>query len=141
MKAHADHTHGDFQTVLHNGRNHSLVIDLPSSQDGDDLGPTALELTGMSLAGCISTIWAKVAENSNVSYRRIEIEMDLQKGGGTLTDANATVRVNSDADRARLERVLDKTMKACPVGQLVEQAGVTIDTTLIRVPAAVDAVA
>jgi uncharacterized OsmC-like protein len=76
-----------------------------------------------------------------VSYRRIEIEMDLQKGGGTLTDANATVRVNSDADRARLERVLDKTMKACPVGQLVEQAGVTIDTTLIRVPAAVDAFA
>lgn len=141
MKAHAEHSNGDYQSAVHNDRNHSLILDLPPDLNGDDLGPTALELTGMSLAGCISTIWAKVAENSDVRYRRIEVDMDLKKGGDTITDVNATVRVDSDADRARLERVLAKTMTACPVGRLFEQAGVEIETTLLQEPLKVDGAA
>jgi len=136
MKTHAEHTSGNYQSVVHNDRQHSLLVDLPPHQDGDDLGPTALELTGMSLAGCISTIWAKVATNSGVSYRQIHVELDLEKGDTTLTDVDATVRVDSDATRERLERILNKTMAACPVGRLFDQAGVNMDTTLLTEPVA-----
>lgn len=136
MKAHAEHTSGNYQSVVHNDRQHSLLIDLPPHQDGDDLGPTALELTGMSLAGCISTIWAKVATNSGVPYREIHIELDLEKGDTTLTDVDATVRVASDANRKRLERVLDNTMTACPVGRLFEEAGIEMTATLLTKPVA-----
>ena len=141
MKATSEHTNGDYQSVVDNGRQHGLVLDLPPGQDGDDLGPTALELTGMSLAGCISTIWAKVAENSGVPYRKIEVEMTLEKGDTTIRDAEAVVRVDSDEDPARLERILDKTMQVCPVGHLFEQAGVETDTTLVREPLVTDGTA
>ena len=132
MKATSEHTHGDFQSVVDNGRRHGLVLDLPPGQDGEDLGPTALELTGMSLAGCISTIWAKVAENSGVSYRKIEVEMTLEKGDTTISDSEALVRVDSNEDLDKLERILEKTMHVCPVGHLFEQAGVDTDTTLVK---------
>lgn len=132
MQATSEHTHGDFQSVVDNGRRHGLVLDLPHGQDGEDLGPTALELTGMSLAGCISTIWAKVAENSGVSYRKIEVEMTLEKGDTTISDSEALVRVDSDEDLDKLERILDKTMQVCPVGHLFEQAGVDTETTLVK---------
>ncbi|MEF8796349.1 MAG: OsmC family protein [Salinivenus sp.] len=132
MQATSEHTHGDFQSVVDNGRQHGLVLDLPPGQDGEDLGPTALELTGMSLAGCISTIWAKVAENSGVSYRKIEVEMTLEKGDTTISDSEALVRVDSNEDLDKLERILEKTMHVCPVGHLFEQAGVDTDTTLVK---------
>jgi len=131
MKATSEHTNGNYQSIVSNGRQHGLVLDLPPSGDGDDLGPTALELTGMSLAGCISTIWAKVAENSGVLYRKIEVEMDIQKKQGTIGAVEVVVRVDSDEETGKLERVLDKTMRSCPVGRLFDQAGVEIDTTLV----------
>ncbi len=130
MKATSEHAHGDYQSVVDNGRQHDLVLDLPPGQDGDDIGPTALELAGMSLAGCISTIWAKVAENSGVTYRKIRVEMDLGKEQGTIGASETLVKVDSDEDAGKLERVLDKTMRTCPVGQLFEQAGVEMDTRL-----------
>jgi putative redox protein len=132
MKATSEHTNGDYQSVVGNGRQHGVVLDLPPNQDGDDLGPTALELTGMSLAGCISTIWAKVAENSGVPYRKIEVEMDLSKENGTIGASEVVVRVDSDEETGKLERVLDKTMRTCPVGRLFEQAGVEVDSTLTK---------
>lgn len=130
MKATSEHARGDYQSVVDNGRQHRLVLDLPPGQDGDDAGPTALELTGMSLAGCISTIWAKVAENSSVPYRKIRVEMNLEKEQGTIGTSDALVQVDSDAEAGMLERVLDKTMRTCPVGQLFEQAGVDVDARL-----------
>ena len=130
MKATSEHAHGDFRSVVDNGRQHGLVLDLPPGQEGDDIGPTALELAGMSLAGCISTIWAKVAENSGVTYRKIKVEMDLDKEQGTIGGYEALVQVDSDEDAGKLERVLDKTMRTCPVGRLFEQAGVDMDSRL-----------
>ena len=136
MNITAEHAAGNYKSVVDNGRDHDVVLDLPAALDGDDEGPTALELSGMALAGCISTIWAKVARNSNVDYREIEVEvvLDQSDGAPTLTDSEAVVRVDSDADRGRLQRVLDKTMEACPVGRLFEQAGVETETTLVTEP-------
>jgi uncharacterized OsmC-like protein len=133
MNVTAEHGSGTFRSVLSNGERHGVVVDLPSEKGGGDLGPTALELTAMSLAGCISTIWAKVATNSRVEYRSVDVDIDLQQGNGPapFERATATVRVESEADSSKLERVLDKTMNACPVGRLFEEAGVTVEAEIV----------
>jgi len=133
MNVTAEHGSGTFRSVLSNGERHGVVVDLPSEKGGSDLGPTALELTAMSLAGCISTIWAKVATNSRVEYRSVDVDIDLQQGNGPapFERATATVRVESEADPSKLERVLDKTMNACPVGRLFEEAGVTVEAEIV----------
>jgi len=108
------------------------VLDLPEAKEGDDLGPTALELAVMALAGCVTTIWAIVAKNSNVSYHKITVELDADKPDSepTITSVKAVVKVESDDDEDKLQRCLDKTLKACPVGQLYEKAGVAVETKL-----------
>lgn len=139
MKATSKHTNGTYQSVVDNGRQHELTLDLPPGQDGEDTGPTALELTGMSLAGCISTIWAKIAENSGASYREIEVVMDIEKEKGTIGTTEVLVRVDSSEEAGRLERVLDKTMRTCPVGRLFEEAGVDVQASLAKAPLASNA--
>jgi uncharacterized OsmC-like protein len=125
---------GCFQSVVDNGRHHGLVLDLPEANSGDDLGPTALELSAMALAGCVSTIWAVVAKNSKVSYRKVLVQIEADKGDSdpTFTEVSAKVTVDSEEEQSKLERILDKTMKACPVGRLFEQAGLEIKTELVK---------
>jgi putative redox protein len=134
MKITARHATGCFQSIVDNGRHHGLVLDLPKAKAGDDVGPTALELSAMALAGCISTIWAVVAKNSKVSYRKVIVEMEADKGDSdpTFTEVSAKVTVDSDEEQSKLERILDKTMKTCPVGRLFEQAGLEIKTELVK---------
>ena len=126
------HVTGCYQSIVDNGRHHGLVLDLPEAKSGDDLGPTALELAGMALAGCISTIWAVVANNSNVTYRKmiVELETEQEKNAPTFTGARAVMKVDSDESQEKLERILEKTVQACPVGKLFEQAGIETETKL-----------
>jgi uncharacterized OsmC-like protein len=88
----------------------------------------------MALSGCISTIWAVVAKNSKLSYRKVEVVIDahMPDDAPTITGAKAVVTVDSDEAEDKLQRVLDKTMQACPVGRLYEKAGVEIATQLVR---------
>jgi uncharacterized OsmC-like protein len=132
MKITSRHVTGCFQSVVDNGRNHGVVLDLPEAKSGDNVGATALELAAMALAGCVSTIWAVVAKNSNCSYRKIIVELDIDKpdSAPTFTVGTAHVKVDSVETQEKLERILDKTMEACPVGKLFEAARVEIKTTL-----------
>lgn len=132
MKTTSRHVTGCFQSVVDNGRHHGLVLDLPEAKAGDDLGPTALELAAMALAGCISTIFAVVAKNSGVTYRKLIVELDLQKpdSAPTFTASSGVAKIDSDEPIEKLERIMDKTMQACPVGRLFEQAGIETDLKL-----------
>jgi uncharacterized OsmC-like protein len=132
MKITSRHVTGCYQSIVDNGRHHGLVLDLPEAKAGDDLGPTALELAAMALAGCISTIFAVVAKNSGVSYRKMIVELDLEKpdSAPTFTASTGVVRIDSDETEEKLQRILDKTVQACPVGRLFEQAGIETALTL-----------
>lgn len=132
MKSTAKLTEGCYQSIVDNGRHHGIVLDLPEAKSGDDFGPTALELVVMALSGCISTIWAIVAQGSKVSYKKLTVEVDVDKPDDepTITSAKAVVYVESDEDESKLQRTLDKTVKACPVGRLYEKAGIEIKTEL-----------
>ena len=124
---------GCYQSIVDNGRHHGIVLDLPGAKGGNDLGPTALELAVMALSGCISTIWAVVAKNSNASCQSLTVELEADKADDqpTITAARALVTVVSAEPREKLQRILDKTMDACPVGRLYEKAGIAVQTQLV----------
>ena len=134
MKITSRHVTGCFQSVVDNGRQHGVVLDLPAAKSGDDLGPTALELAAMSLAGCVSTIWAVVAKNSRCSYRKMIVELDIDKPDNepTFTNGEIKVRIDSEESEDKLKRILDKTLKACPVGRLFEQADLNFPTSIVK---------
>ena len=125
---------GRFQSIVDNGRRHSLVLDLPEAKGGNDSAPTALELAVMALSGCISTLWAIEAKNVKLGYRSVEVVVDAEKpeGAPTIGSAKVVVTVDSDESQEKLRRVLEKAMQVCPVGHLYEKAGVEIGTRLIR---------
>ena len=116
-----------YQSVIDNGRNHSVVTDLPN---GSDLGASALELTVMSLAGCISTIFKTTAEKMRIKVEKLEVEMDADKGSDTISKVRYHVKVQSDASEQQLQKCLDLTHKNCPVGVLFEKAGVDVEGQL-----------
>jgi len=132
MKSTSRNVQGCFQSIVDNNRHHGIVLDLPAAKAGDNLGPTALELLVMSLAGCISTIFAVVASNSKVKYKKLLVELETDKPDSepTIVAARAVVNIDSDEPQQKLERALDKTMRICPVGLLFERAGIEIETQL-----------
>ncbi len=134
MKSTAKLVEGCFQSIVDNGGHHGLVLDLPGAKGGQDVAPTALELAVMSLSGCISTIWAVVAKNSGVSYRKFTVEVDADKPDteSTITAARAVVHIESNESLETLERTLDKVMRTCPVGQLYEKAGIKVETEVVK---------
>ena len=113
-----------FRSVLDNGRKHSVVVDLPPENNGDDMGPTALELTLMSLAGCITTIFAVVAEKRKLKYEALRLDLEAEKGEKTIEKCKGVLTVKTDAGERDVETVLKLTMDICPVGALFEKAGV-----------------
>jgi len=113
-----------YRSVLDNGRTHSVVVDLPPEDNGDDKGPTALELTVMSLAGCITTIFPMVAEKRGLKYSALKVDLEAEKGEKTVEKVKGVLTIKTNASRGDVETVFRLTMGICPVGALFEKAGI-----------------
>ena len=70
-----------YKSALSNDRGHSVVVDLPTEQNGTNTGATALELCVMSLAGCITTIFKTVADKRKFNYKGFRVELEADKPG------------------------------------------------------------
>lgn len=117
-----------FQSVVDNGRNHSMVVDLPEAKGGDNSGPTALELCVMSFSGCVGTIFAMVAEKMRLSFDKMEVEAQAEQKNGapTITDIHFIFSIRTTESKDKIEKCLSHTLSTCPVGVLFKQAGVVI---------------
>lgn len=117
-----------FQSVVDNGRNHSLVVDLPEAKGGDNSGPTALEVCVMSFSGCVGTIFAMVAEKMRLTFEKMEVEVDAEQKNGapTISDVHFIFSILTKESHEKIEKCLTHTLSTCPVGVLFKQAGVTI---------------
>lgn len=118
----------NFQSVVDNGRNHSIVIDLPEAKGGNNSGPTALEMCVMSFSGCVGTIFALVAKKMRLTYEKMEIDVDAQQNNDapTITDIHFVLTIQTKDDKLKIEKCLEHTLNTCPVGVLFKQAGVKI---------------
>jgi putative redox protein len=117
-----------FQSVVDNGRNHSIVIDLPEAKGGINSGPTALEMCVMSFSGCVGTIFALVAEKMRITFEKMEVEVDAQQknNAATITDLHFILTIETKEERQKIEKCLEHTLNTCPVGILFKQAGINI---------------
>ncbi len=117
-----------FQSVVDNGRNHSLVIDLPEPKGGSNSGPTALEMCVMSFSGCVGTIFAMVAQKMRITFEHMEVEVNAEQKNEapTITDIHFIMNIKTNETKDKIEKCLEHTMNTCPVGVLFKQAGVKI---------------
>ncbi len=123
----------NLQSVVDNGRVHQVLIDMPEAKNGDNQGATALELTAMSLAGCIATIFAVVAAKMRIKYTQMEVELDATKtdDDATITKTDYVFKIKTDEPIEKIEKCLKHTMDTCPVGVLFEKAGIPVNGKII----------
>ena len=119
---------GGFQTQLEDARGHAITVDLPADEDGGNLGTSALELSVLSLAGCITTIFALVAKKRRLRFEGMKVELDAERpdGSPTITSVDGVLRLVTSADREDVETALDITLRTCPVGVLYELAHIPV---------------
>ncbi len=119
---------GGFQTVLNDGRNHEITVDLPDDEAGEDAGTSALELSVLSLAGCISTIFTLVARRRRLTFDtlRVDLEAERPRGSPTITGVTGTLHVGTVASVDDVRAALGITMRTCPVGVLFERANIPL---------------
>jgi len=125
----------NFHAVVDNGRTHSIAIDLPPDNGGEDLGATALELCVMGLSGCIGTIFAKIAKKMRLTIDDLDVDLEAFKGpeDPTVTKVTAKVFVRSPDSIEKLNKCLELTLASCPVGVIFTNAGIPTDVTLEKV--------
>ncbi len=116
-----------YRSALDNERGHSVVVDLPPGDGGEDTGATALELAVMAFAGCVTTIFKKVAEKRKLEYSGLIVEMEAEKGEKTVERCEATLRIWTKAAKEEVEKTLKLTEKICPVGLIFQKAGIKTD--------------
>jgi putative redox protein len=123
---------GGYRTLLEDGTGHSIMVDLPRDEGGEDLGPFALELSVLSLAGCITTIFALVAKRRRVKFEglRVELQAERPRGSPTIASVDGVLRVVSSASREDVATALEITLRTCPVGVLYERAQVPVRVQL-----------
>jgi len=107
----------NIRSVVDNTRTHSIVTDVSQASGGNDSGPTALELSLMSLAGCATTIFADVARKSNIAFTRMEVEVEAEKSPDSpiISNVNLKVHIAGKARRKLLEAAWRRTEANCPV--------------------------
>lgn len=119
---------GGYQTQLNDGRAHTVTVDLERDEGGDDLGTSALELSVLSLAGCITTIFALVAKKRRLLVESMTIELDAERphGAPTIVGVDGVLHVVTRAPPEEVTIALGITMRTCPVGVLFDQAGIPV---------------
>jgi len=117
-----------FQSVVDNGRNHSMVIDLPEAKGGINSGPTALEVCVMGFSGCVGTIFAMVAQKMRLSFDKMEVDVNAEQkdNAPTITDIHFVLSIKTNEEMQKIEKCLNHTLETCPVGVLFKNAGVVI---------------
>ncbi|MEM2103064.1 MAG: OsmC family protein [Candidatus Bathyarchaeia archaeon] len=116
VKAHARWVENT-RSIVDNTRTHSIVLDVETTKGGTDSGPTALELSLMSLAGCAITIFADVAKKSKIPLTKMEVEVESEKSPDSpvISNVNLKVRIAGKARHELLEAAWRRTEANCPV--------------------------
>ncbi len=127
-----------FTTVLEDGRGHRIEVDLTREEGGSDRSTSSLELAVLSLAGCITTIFAIVARKRRLPFEAlsIDLEADRPPRSRTVTAIRGTVTVTTSAPEADVGTAVEVTVRTCPVGVLFHGAGIPVEVrTVVRRPA------
>jgi putative redox protein len=123
---------GGYRTLLEDAQGHHLTVDLPLDEGGDETGPYALELSVLSLAGCITTIFALVAKKRRLRFdgMKVDLEAERSEGSPTITSVDGVFYVTTSSPPEEVETALRITLRTCPVGVLYERAHIPVRVRL-----------
>lgn len=126
---------GGFETILEDDRAHSVVVDLPADEGGRSTGPSALDLTLMSLAGCISTYFLLIGRKRHLEFQGMSVALEAERGKAphTFSRIRGSVRVHTRAESSDVETVVRLALSTCPVGALFDEARVPVDVSTVVV--------
>lgn len=109
-----------------------VISDEPPKRGGTDIAPTPLEYLLVSLIACTNVSAARMADKIRFTYDALEIsaEGDLdtrgRKGEADVPVHYHTVRlkirIKTDEDNKRLDRLADLVAKYCPVDSFYRAA-------------------
>ncbi len=105
-----------------------MSVDLPKDEGGEDASTSALELNLLSLAGCITTIFALVAHKRRLTFESMEVDLEgnRSRGAPTLSSVGGRAVIVTTSDPEAVETALRITLRTCPVGVLYERAGIPV---------------
>jgi putative redox protein len=118
MKAVARRT-GTFRHVVH-VRSHTLGIDEPHDQGGDDSGPDPQELLAASLASCTAVTMEMYAQRKGWELGYVEVECEYSPAErGSPTRFELVLRLPADATDEQVEKLKIIAAK-CPVHRTLD---------------------
>ena len=122
--------------MLEDDHAHTVVVDLPIDEGGKSAGPSAVDLALLSLAGCVSTVFALVARKRRLDFQGLSVALEAERPAGapTFTAVHGTLRIRTRATLPEVEAALRLTIKTCPVGVIFERAGIPVEIRPIVAP-------
>lgn len=121
---------------------HRYVMDEPEGSGGTGAGPTPLTTVLAALCGCESVTFNRTAAEMGLSYEGIEYEAEYRidirgrNGDRSVRPHFQTVRmeavVTTSASADELAAVVTETEARCPVFNLLNDAGVKVETVWVR---------
>ena len=110
---------------------HTLVVDEPKPDGGNDEGPSPTRLLGAALAACTAITVEMYADRKGWDVGELEVEVEIAYEGSVPTAFEVTLRCPGDLNAEQLERLLVIAAK-CPVHKaLAAETGVTISDRVV----------
>lgn len=135
---------GSMMAILDFGEYGHFVTDEPIAHGGTGEGPSPLQTVLGALCGCESVTFHRTAKEMDFSYEGIDFEaaftIDIRGRMGKrevrphfqTVKVQATVRTDEPEDQLAL--VVEETERRCPVFNLLQDAGVTLEVLWVRQP-------
>lgn len=112
-------------------RQHTLAVDEPDANGGEDLGPTPHEVYDSALGACkaLTLVWYARRKNLPLEDVQVSVERDDSEERAGVYRLKVVLALGgplSDEQRQELLRVAEK----CPVHKLMTQARTEVTTAL-----------
>ena len=133
---------GDAEFVRVFARNHSIVIDEPTTQGGTDAGMNPVELLLSSVAACMTLTLSIYAEAMGIKVRGLDVQVEGNlnsagmKGSARVRPGFSKIRLaisaKTDAPLEMFQQVVDLAVLRCPVEDSVKN-GVEFDEPTVTI--------
>ena len=107
-------------------RNFEMIVDEPAEIGGTDEGPNPVEYILVALAGCLNVTIKGIASEIGINIRSLEFALEgrlnpekfqgiSKKERAGYKEIKATVYIESDTTKEKLEELLKEVEERCPV--------------------------
>jgi len=118
FKISAEYIGDDKVELTHGLSGGKMVTDLPPDNGGRGRTFSPTDLAAASVASCVLTIMAKIAERDGVDFKgaAFEIEKHMQEGPRRIAKLTGTITLPPGLEPKQREKIL-AAIKACPVSR------------------------